>query len=100
MIISLFMDGTPLIGGSGNTLGARANVEQAGHAAGAQSRRHGDDQGDHEKHAEDCHVSAFPNRRDREVPPLLVQASRAIRRAAVIDLPFPQSIRGAGPRIR
>jgi hypothetical protein len=57
MIISLFMDRTPLICGSGHNLGAHANVGQAKRLAGALARR-GDDQDDHQKHAEGFHVSA------------------------------------------
>jgi hypothetical protein len=56
MIISLFMDEAPLVCGSGNNLGARAGIGQAGRVPG-KPRGRGDDRDDHEKHAEDVHVS-------------------------------------------
>jgi hypothetical protein len=65
MIISLFMDETPLDCGSGDNLGARADVEQAGRTAGTPPRRRGDDQRDHVEHAEDVHVSASPEKARR-----------------------------------
>jgi hypothetical protein len=58
MIISLFMDEAPLVCGRGDNLGARADGGTAGGEPGSDPRRRGDDRSDHEKHAEDVHVSA------------------------------------------
>jgi hypothetical protein len=65
MIISLFMDETPLRSGSGNTPGARPAGRQGGRQTGALPNRRGDDRDDHEEHAEDVHVSASPRKSQR-----------------------------------
>jgi hypothetical protein len=62
MIISLFIDETPLHSGSGDNLGARADDGQGGQRAGALPNRRGDDRHDHVKHAKGVHCLRFPGK--------------------------------------
>jgi hypothetical protein len=57
MIISLFMDETPLVCGSGETFGMCARIPPAGEKPDPRDHR-GDDQCEHDHHAWDVHESA------------------------------------------
>jgi hypothetical protein len=51
MIISLFMDETPVVCGSGHNLGARGGIRRPG-----QKRRHSHAQREHDANAEEFHM--------------------------------------------
>jgi hypothetical protein len=59
MIISLFMDGTPLICGSGHNPGVRGGGGSGGPEPGDVPHVRGDAQDEHEKTAGDDHVTAL-----------------------------------------
>jgi hypothetical protein len=59
MIISLFMDRTPLICGSGHNSGVRGGGESGGPKPGDQPHRRDDAQDEHENTAGDEHVTAL-----------------------------------------
>jgi hypothetical protein len=59
MIISLFMDATPLIGGSGHNSGVRAGGRSRGRMPGEVPHRRDHAQDEHEKAAGNDHVSAL-----------------------------------------
>jgi hypothetical protein len=59
MIISLFMDETPLIGGSGHNSGMRVGDPPRGRTPGEVPHRRDGAQDEHEQAAGDDHVSAL-----------------------------------------
>jgi hypothetical protein len=59
MIISLFMDETPLIGGSGHNSGVRTDGPPRGPRPGDGPPRRDEAQDEHEQAAGDDHVSAL-----------------------------------------
>jgi hypothetical protein len=60
MIISLFMDETPLVSGSGMAPGMRARVQAAGGGPDALRHHRGDDRHEPDQHARNVHGSAIP----------------------------------------
>jgi hypothetical protein len=66
MIISLFMDETPLICGSGHNPGVRAGGGSGGPGPGDVPHGRGDAQHEHEKAAGDDHVTALSGKSSAE----------------------------------
>jgi hypothetical protein len=68
MIISLFMDGTPLICGRGHNPGVRGAGRSRGPKPGDVPHRRDDAQHEHEKTAGDDHVTALSGKRRLKEP--------------------------------